>query len=412
MGERLRRMVPPTPALRVYAACMLVDSVGVGLYSTGSVLFFTRRLHFSASFVGLALTVAALGGLVVSVPAGRLSDRVGRKAIFTPSYAVLGGLFCGLVFARSKPVFLAVLLSIAVAENAARPARSAALSDLVDGAERVAAAAYSRAVTNAGFSLGAVGAAAALAVGSPTAYDALLIGNGASFVVTAALFARLRLGQPRAREHADVLHRSVFADARFLALAACTGVLLASEDLIDVGVPLIVGRRAAPGWLVPATLLVNTVMVVILQVRFSRGTEDVRVAARTTAVAGVALLAACLVLPISDRGGTAVVAIVLLTAMVPLTLGELWLSAGQWGMSFGLAPPGRQGEYLAAYGMVSQAVTVAGPVLAAVVVVHGLVAWLGAGLVFLLAGLVAPLLLSGMPTSTPPSPRSTGCGTS
>lgn len=45
--------------------------------------------------------------------------------------------------------------------------------------------------------------------------------------------------------------------------------------LLTIGMPLwIAGHTTAPHWLVSGLLLLNTVMVVLFQVRASRGTED------------------------------------------------------------------------------------------------------------------------------------------
>jgi MFS-type transporter involved in bile tolerance (Atg22 family) len=86
--------------------------------------------------------------------------------------------------------------------------------------------------------------------------------------------------------------------------------------------------------------------------------------------------------------------LLLVAATVLLTAGELLSSAGSWGLSYGLAVPERQGEYLGAFGLISQAAQVAGPALAALVVGAGGLAWLAVGALFVVAGLATPLTVA------------------
>ena len=385
-------ILPETGPLRAYAFITLVDSVGLGLHSTGAVLFFTRVLHLSPTFVGLGLTVAAAVGLLASVPAGRVADVYGHKRVLVGLFVLQAVLYALLPLVSGRAQFVAVVSGIALAESGARPVRRAALSSLVAGEQRVRASAYNRAVLNVGVSVGAAGAAFALAVGSRTAYDALVVGDALSFLVAAGLYTRLPIrggGGPRVVRGSGRPLR----EPRFVLGALLCGVLYTSAAILDVGLPLQVGRHSsAPRWVVGALLLVNTGLAITLQVRASRGTESVRGAARANRLAGVALLAACVVLPLSHGPGPVVAVAVLVAGTVLLTTGELFSSAGAWGMSYAQAPADQEAEYLGAFTLVSQAGQVAGPALAAVVVAAGLGGWLVAGGVFLLAGLLSPVV--------------------
>lgn len=61
--------------MRTLAWATLVNTVGMGLWSAGAVLFLTRNAGLSPESVGLGLTIAALVGLSASVPLGNLADR-------------------------------------------------------------------------------------------------------------------------------------------------------------------------------------------------------------------------------------------------------------------------------------------------------------------------------------------------
>jgi hypothetical protein len=382
-------VIPAPGPLRTYAVVTLVDTIGFGLYATGSVLFFTQILHFTAAFVGVTLTIAAVAGLAAAVPGGRLSDRVGRKQTLVPLYLLQAALFAVLPFARTPALFVIVVCGIAFAEGAARPARRAALSSLVTGEARVAASAYNRAVLNVGFSIGTLGAGAALAVGSVPAYTALIWGNALSFVGAAVLFARLPL--PPLQRRLDRDRAGLLFTPRMVASALCCGILFASASLLDVGLPLQVSEKTdAPHWIIAGLLLVNTAIAIALQVRASRGSETVSGAARANRRAGIWLVGACALFAASAIPNSGLAIAALVGAVIALTAGELLSSAGQWGMSYALAPQHREAEFLAGFGLVSGAAGVAGPFLATQVVTHGSAGWIAAAAVFLIAGLAAP----------------------
>ena len=388
-------LIPPAGPLRVYATMTLVDSIGFGLYSTGSVLFFTRILAFPPAFVGLGLTIAAVAGLAAGIPGGRLADRFDPKRVLVPLYLLQAGLFVVLPFARSEAAFVTLVTAIALAEGAARPARRAAISVFVTGEARVAVSAYNRAVLNVGFSLGALGAGAALSIGSTLAYSILIWGNAASFVLAAVLFSRIPIPRtdPAPHERAGLLFTP-----RIVASALCCGVLYASASVLDVGLPLQVSENTrAPHWIIAALLLVNTGLAIALQVRASRGSETVLGAARANRLAGFCLVAACGLFALSAFPTALTAVLVLIAATVALTGAELLSSAGQWGMSYALAPDDRQAEFLGGFILVSSAAGVAGPFLATLVVTSGSAGWAVAAVVFVIAGLLSPVIARRRP---------------
>jgi len=161
--------------------------------------------------------------------------------------------------------------------------------------------------------------------------------------------------------------------------------------ILTVGLPLwIVRQTHAPAWTAAATFLVNTLLVVTLQVRASRGLDTVPGAARGVWKAGVLLLASCLVLA-STRALPAPAAITVLGAgCVLLALAEMLQSAGAWSLSYGLAPEDRQGEYLGAFAMGTRIYDSLGPILVTAMILGlGQLGWALLGLLY--AGLAAGL---------------------
>src|SRR4051812_36120309 len=248
---RLPRL-PATADLRRFAVVTFVDSTGTSMYLTGAVVFFVKALRLSPGFVGVGLTIAAAAGLGASLPAGRLADRVGPRRVIVGCYLAEAALFAAFPFVRGRAEFLVVVTCIALASNAAGPARRVLLSDLAGQGSRVAASAYNRAVLNVGMGLGAALAGGALAVGSKAAYDALLLGNALSFLIAVELLRRIRVTRrdranaAGAPDHAT-LARHPLVQPRLVAAALTCGALYLSASVLDVGLALqVTDKTSAP----------------------------------------------------------------------------------------------------------------------------------------------------------------------
>jgi hypothetical protein len=185
-------------------------------------------------------------------------------------------------------------------------------------------------------------------------------------------------------------------DTRYMAVAAVNGVIVLHIALLGTAVPLWVTlHTSAPRALVGVLLVINTVLAVVFQVRASRGAESLDGGVRAMRYAGVALAACCAVFALTAGVRSAGLATGLLVlGLVLLTAGELWQSAGGWGLSFALAPMTSRTEYLAGFGLGNSAQFVLGPALVTIgVIENGAVGWLALAGCFLVAtALVGPLV--------------------
>lgn len=382
-------LLPPKGPLRRYALVSLIDSVGTGLFLTVSTLFFTRVVGLSAARVGLGLSLAGLCALAGAVPLGVLGDRLGHRRVWIALTVGEAAVFATYPWIGSFAGFVVAVTLVALMDVGTAPIRGSYLSEIAGPEQRVAAKAYNQAVFNAGFALGALGAGVALQIGTHTAYVSLVLGDAGSYLIAALLLSTLPTSVPARRGTAGIF--GVFRDRPFLAICVLNGLLMTDVAVLTVALPLwIVQRTNAPRWAVAAVFLLDTGLAVILQVRASRGADTVPGAARALRRAGVLLLLACVVLSIS---GTlpAVGAVATLTLGVALfAVGGLLQSAGAWGLSYGLSPPDRQGEYLGAFAMGTRIYDAAGPALVIGLILGlGTAGWLLLGALFL--GLSAAL---------------------
>lgn len=379
---------PPAGPLRRLAFLVLADSVGTGLFLTVSALFLTRVAGLSVPRAALGLSVAGFAALVAAIPLGVCADRFGVRRVWTVLLVVLAGAFAVYPFVRSFPALLAVMVVVAVAEVGVSAARSAYVAHVAGPELRVRVRAFNQAVTNVGFVVGAGGGGVVLQLDEPTGFTVLLLANSASFVAGVFVLSTMPAGAPPRQDRTIVL-----TDRRYLAVCVLNGLLMTYIAVLTVALPLwIVHRTEAPAWTVGGLMVLNTVLVVLWQVRASRGSETVPGAATAIRRSGWLLLVACLVFAVSGH------LVALVAGVVVLTVAEMLHSAGSWGVSFGLAPEDRQGQYLGAFTMGTRIYDTVGPgLVTALTLGAGPPGWAALGVLYL----TLALLLSR--TSTRPS---------
>jgi predicted MFS family arabinose efflux permease len=401
-GRLLDACLPAPGEPRLLAVSWLVKTVGSGLYLTTGTLFFTRVVGLPVRQVASGLTAAGIVALAGAVPLGRLADRYGPRRTYTVLLGVQFATMAALAFVRTFPAFLALILVFLLAEQGSTAARGALVATVGEGAERVRLRAYLRVVTNVGITIGAAASALVIQADTEAGYMALLWCTALTYPVAAVplRWLRARETRPAAEIPRTGSGWRVLRDRRYAAVTLICGVLSLQAQVLSFAVPLWVLRHTeAPPVLVPGIVAVNTVMVICLQIRFSRGADDDRRAARMCRNSGIALFAACASAAFTGgmSGWSATVLLLLFAAA--LTFGELWLSAGSFGLSFSLAPEGMHGQYQGFFSLGRGAATAVAPVLIAVLCLgdRPREGWLVLGVLFAAAGAMAPLALRVRP---------------
>ncbi|GGZ62647.1 MFS transporter [Streptomyces subrutilus] len=401
----LTDIVPPPGIVRTLCLSNLAKTAGHGILMSVSVLFFTRTVGIPAEQVGLALTIGAAVGMAASIPAGRLADVIGPRNT-TVGFLLLLGLFVGAYGFVDSFIGLAVATSLALmAESSTDAARGALIAGLIPQKERVRAWSYMRAVSNLGVSLGAAAGAVALWFDNRPAYVGLLIAGGAMFVIAGLAYLTVPQVEPVPRE-AQGPKWVVLRDLPYATVALLNSVLVMNVAILTVALPIwITTQTSAPKWLYSVILILNTIMVVLFQVRASKGSDEVSGGARTLRRCGM-LLAVCCGLFALAAGQPAWLAIVLLLAGAAVhVVGEMFYSAGSWSLAFGLAPDHAQGQYQGMFGMSTQLGSVVTPALATVLIVRlGWPGWLVFAGLLLAAGLAAPAVAAWAERTRQPAP--------
>ncbi|MFF4268916.1 MFS transporter [Streptomyces sp. NPDC001536] len=381
-----------TVGLRL-AVMAMIDAVGTGAFLAVSVPFITRSVGLSEGKLGLGLTLSAAIALGTAIPIGILADRIGPKKVLVGVSLWRCACFVVYPFVQNLWQFLTVVCLLGLVDKAAAPMEQALVGQATETEDRVRVVAVLRALRNVGFTVGALLGGIGLLIDSRAGYAAILLLNAASFAVLATLAARLPVLSAPAKSLRRRFSMSVLRDGSFLSFTGINAVLTMHMTLLSIGIPLwIVGHTEVSSALIAPLVAVNTVLAVALQVRASRDTETIAGASRALVRAGVSLALCCLLLVAAPKLPVLLAVGVLLLAMIALTGGELYQSAGGWGGSYLLAAPGQEGVYLSVFWLGVAIQQIAAPVLVSLVVTTGTTGWVVLAALFAVCGFAAPLI--------------------
>ncbi|MET8166234.1 MFS transporter [Streptomyces sp. NPDC102259] len=375
------------------AVMAMIDAVGTGAFLAVSVPFVTRSVRLSEGNLGFGLALSAAIALATAIPIGVLADRIGPKKVLVGVSLWRCACFVVYPLVQNLWQFLTVVCLLGLVDKAAAPMEQALVGQATATDDRVRVVAILRSLRNVGFTLGALLGGIGLLIDTRAGYTAILLVNAASFAVLAGLAARLPVLNASAKSLRRRFSVSVLRDGSFLSFTGINAVLTMHMTLLSIGIPLwIVGHTDVSSALISPLVAVNTVLAVALQVRASRGTDTIPGAARALVWAGVSLAVCCLLLVAAPKLPVVLAVGVLLLAMVALTGGELFQSAGGWGGSYLLAAPGQEGVYLSVFWLGVAVQQIAAPVLVSLVVTAGSTGWVVLAALFAVCGLAAPAI--------------------
>jgi MFS family permease len=399
--------LPPEQVARRLLIVSFIDSLGTGMFLTGSALFFTRAIGLSVRQVGFGLSLASVIGFCCSVPAGKLSDRVGARPVLVGLQFWRGSCFIAYPFVHDFPAFLVVAALAGAGEWAAPPVVQSLVGSLVADKSRVRTMSAVMMVRNVGFTLGAATATTAIAAGHTSVYRLLVFGYAATFLISGTVLWFLRI-QPRSAEPDGQAPGSPGTESvphqprrrpgpRYLVLAALNGVLYLHAVILSVGLPLwVVTATKGPPALLGLIVVLNTFLAVSLQMRLSRGVDGVQPAAARQLRGGVCLAVCCLLVAVTASTDRVLTVVLVLAAVIMLTTGEVYQAVGGWGLSFELSPQVGRGYFLSVYSLGSTGAMIVGPwLLTSVIIPGGRVGWAGLAAVLIAAGACVPLLARG-----------------
>jgi MFS family permease len=390
-GRLLRSMVPRSRVQRVFLVVSLINVYGTGLIVTAMTLYAIRVVHLTAERSGLALTIAGLVGLLASMPMGRLADRRGPRGVLALSLLVVGAAAASYVFfAHSFVSYLIVAIVDGSALSSSLTA-NVALLRRVGGDDATTFRSQANAVVNLGMAFGIATAGVAIQLNTVNAYRALFLGNALSCLIAVAALSRLPRFEPLPGAHEESPFTAL-RDRPFVGYTMLSGALYMQYFVLGLLLPVwVVFHTSAPRWSVSAFVIINTVMVVLFQVRVGRTVQTMSQAGAALRRAGMIFLVSCSAMGLA-AGLPGWGALLLLAGAVVLhTYGELWQSSATFALDFGLAPPHAQGQYQGLLSMGNFAGQALSPlILVGLVLSGGRLGFVLLGAWFTLLGLAGP----------------------
>ncbi|WP_427923756.1 MFS transporter [Streptomyces sp. cg40] len=394
-------------------AIALVDRTGSGLWASVSVLYFTYVSHLSVAQVGTLAAIAGAIGIAGAPLGGRLADRFPLTRVLT-ALQLLRALASFALLTTDDYVLLIAFSAAGGFGDRAANVLTKLYATRVAGPDRIRYQAISRTVANAGWALGGLAAAAALALGTTAAYHWLLLGDALSFVAVATL--TVRCGEPPSPQRVIATSKDAppadkppnpWRDRTYLAYVATETVLFLDDAVFKVGLPLWIAHASqAPHGLAPLLMVLNNVMVVALQVPLARFGATTTAARKLLIPLSAAFALGGTTLALSATGG-AVTATALLTASAAaFTVAEMLHATVSWELSVALAPGTAQGAYLGVHGLAQSTQRSIGPLAVTAAIATGPLGWTVFGAVIALTCMIQHRLvrepLARTPLSVPP----------
>ncbi|WNM30393.1 MFS transporter [Streptomyces sp. Li-HN-5-11] len=385
----------------------LTSSIGIFLALSVTALYLVGPGGLGSGAAAASLTAASVASLLVTVPVGRLVKRLGPRRFALLSTYSRAALFAMVPFMRAHWALELTVVAIGVAETAAFGVYQIIIVQSLGEAARAKAVAARRSTLNLGFSIAAGLTAVTVGVGGRGAYMVAFLVSAVMLALSALFIhalprhdASAPSGAEEAEEapeaEASTSSRHVLRDWRYLLLILVAGFFATSMSLLTVGVPLwVVTKTDAPRAVTGILMAINTILVMLLQVRVAGDAEDLRGARKSAVLAGLGFAAASVVYAVSGLGSALVATGVLVLATVLASLAEMYDSAAWWTISYELAPESHRPEYLAAFDAVTPISSIVGPPLMIGIVALGWSGWLGYGVLFVVAVGAALLLLRG-----------------
>jgi MFS family permease len=297
------------------------------------------------------------------------------------------GLLVAAGLVRSFWPFVVVVALLGVADSGETVSRGALVAGVMGRQGRVRLSAYIRSVFNLGFTLGIFLAGLALAADARPAYLSLIWGHALALLIVLPIY----LGVPHvpgvpAKAKAGEKPVSALRDLPYFTLGQVSGITRLGDTAFTVALPLwIVSHTSVPRAFAAWVIGLNTVMVVLLQVRAARSAETLSGAVRLQRWSFIALATGCALVGLAGAVPTWPTIGVLVVVTVFITFGEMWGEGARWSLRYELAPQHAQGQYGGVFRLGQIMPAAIGPLLVTTLTEHlEAGGWLAIAVVFLL----------------------------
>jgi MFS family permease len=250
------------------AGAFFIDAVGTGMFLPFSLLFFLTTTSLPLTRIGLALSIAAVVRIPVTIAAGPLSDRFGPRAAIVASQLLQAAGFGGYLLVHGFWSLVAAAVLVQIGSSIFWVAYAPLIFAIAAEGEREHWFALCTTLRTAGLAAGGLVAGATVAAGGRAGFLGVAAANAASFVFAAFLSARLRPGTgapardtgPAAGSGAS--WRTLLRDYPFLEFVAVNVGITFLALAVPLALPVfLVKILGLPAWAPGVTLALNAILV-------------------------------------------------------------------------------------------------------------------------------------------------------
>ncbi|MFE1438301.1 MDR family MFS transporter [Streptomyces sp. NPDC058739] len=380
----------------------LVNRLGA-FVATYMALYLTLDRGYSASYAGLVAALHGLGGVISSLGAGVMTDRLGRRPTLLIAQTSTAFSVALLGFMHHPAAIAAVAFLVGMASNASRPAVQAMMADIVRPEDRVRAFSLNYWAINLGFAVSSAGAGFIAEVSYLAGF---LIEGAMTLACAIVVFLKLPESRPTRTagdraEDDEVGLGTVLRDGRFMGVVGLSFLVALIFQQGAVGLPVAMGEAGFTPADYGLAIAVNGVLIVALQIPVTRFIEHrdpqwLLVVSSLLAGYGFALTA--------FAGSVAAFA---LTVCV-WTLAEIVNAPTQTGVVVRLSPVHGRGRYQGMYTMSWSVAALVAPLMSGVFLDHLGAEWLwgACAVIGTIAAAGYWLLMRSLPQeSTPAEPK-------
>ena len=208
-------------------------AIGEGTFITGSAVFFTQIVGLTAGQVGIGITVAGAFQFFLSVPLGKLADRVGPKRMWALGAGAGAALYAVWPLITGFGAFIVMMVALELVNTAGWSGRGAYTIDVFPREERVQSQAFMRAALNIGFTLGALVSGVALAFNDNALVRAVPLFTAVVLALNTLYIVRLPSAQHdrQVKAPGEKVGPGALRNHGFLALSVGDGILGTNQVL-------------------------------------------------------------------------------------------------------------------------------------------------------------------------------------
>lgn len=336
----------------VLEAGSLVNALGSGFVTPFAVIYLHDVRGFGLGESAAVVAVISVVGVVSGPLAGTAAERWSARAVLAASLALMAIGFAGFPFVRG-PGGVELAFGLALVAGAGNgsfyPSQSHLLGGLVGPARRHIGFSLQRMMANLGYGIGGLLGGLVATTSQPSSFDILFFVDAGTFLVYIAVLVFVPDPPEHGSHELPGNYRQVLDNRPFVGLLAINAALITGGyALFETLVPAYAkGSAAVPEQLIGSFFLVNTVVIVLIQLPVARAIEGRR-RMRALSLVGVAwALGAMIVL----AGGTLLsgtaAGIVMMLAYATFSIGECLQSAVVSATAADLASPRLLGRHMA-----------------------------------------------------------------